>query len=105
MTMILLAAVVVLAVALVIAMLILMRGGRHGNLEAQLDDLGDHIGSTAEGQTRAFERLERELRSEIVETARVSRAELNGGYSQFQQTLAAQFTSITAKLIASPNSL
>jgi len=79
MTMILLAAVVVLAVALVIAMLILMRGGRHGNLEAQLDDLGDHIGSTAEGQTRAFERLERELRSEIVETARVSRAELNGG--------------------------
>jgi DNA recombination protein RmuC len=95
MTMILLAAVVVLAVALVIAMLILMRGGRHGNLEAQLDDLGDHIGSTAEGQTRAFERLERELRSEIVETARVSRAELNGGFSQFQQTLAAQFTSMT----------
>ncbi|MGF6723687.1 DNA recombination protein RmuC [Paraburkholderia sp. GAS41] len=95
MTMILLAAVVVLAVALVIALLILMRGGRHGELEAQLDDLGDHIGSAAQAQTRAFERLERELRSEIEQTARVSRGELNGGFAQFQQTLATQFTSMT----------
>ena len=95
MTMILLAAVVLLAVALVIALLVLMRGGRHGDLEAQLDDLGDHIGLTGQAQTHAFERLERELRSEIEQTARVSRIELNGGFSQFQQTLAAQFTSMT----------
>jgi DNA recombination protein RmuC len=95
MMMALLAAVVVLAVALVIALLILMRGGRQGDLQAHFDELGDHIGSTAQTQTRAFERLERELRSEIKETARVSRTELNGGFSQFQQTLAAQFTSMT----------
>jgi DNA recombination protein RmuC len=91
----LLATLGVLAVALVIALLVLMRGGRHGDLEAHLDDLGDHIGSTAQAQERAFERLERELRSEIKETARVSRTELNGGFSQFQQTLATQFTSMT----------
>jgi DNA recombination protein RmuC len=91
----LLATVGVLAVALLIALLVLMRGGRHGDLQAHLDDLGDHVGSAAEAQTRAFERLERELRSEIKETARVSRTELNGGFSQFQQTLATQFTSMT----------
>ena len=77
MTMILLAAVVVLAVALVIALLMLMRGGRNGDLEAQLDDLGDHVGSAAQEQSRASERIERELRSEIKETARVSRTELD----------------------------
>jgi DNA recombination protein RmuC len=89
------AAVVVLAVALVIALLVLMRGGRQGDLQAQLDQLGDHIGSAAQEQSRASERIERELRSEIKETARVSRTELSGGFSQFQQTLAAQFTSMT----------
>jgi DNA recombination protein RmuC len=95
MTLLLPAAVVVLAVALVIALLVLMRGARQGDLQARLDDLGDHIGSAAQGQSRASERIERELRSEIKETARVSRTELNGGFSQFQQTLAAQFTSMT----------
>ena len=94
-TLLLPAAVVVLAVALVIALLVLMRGGRQGDLQAQLDDLGDHVGSAAQEQSRASERIERELRSEIKETARVSRTELNGGFSQFQQTLAAQFTSMT----------
>jgi DNA recombination protein RmuC len=95
MTLLLPAAVVVLAVALVIALLVLMRGGRQGDLQAQLDQLGDHIGSAAQEQSRASERIERELRSEIKETARVLRTELNGGFSQFQQTLAAQFTSMT----------
>ena len=95
MTLLLPAAVVVLAVALVIALLVLMRGGRQSDLQAQLDQLGDHIGSAAQEQSRASERIERELRSEIKETARVSRTELNGGFSQFQQTLAAQFTSMT----------
>ena len=95
MTLLLPAAVVVLAVALVIALLVLMRGGRQSDLQAQLDQLGDHIGSAAQGQSHASERIERELRSEIKETARVSRTELNGGFSQFQQTLSAQFTSMT----------
>ncbi|HEY1996132.1 DNA recombination protein RmuC [Paraburkholderia sp.] len=95
MMMTLLAAVVALSVALVIAVLILMRGNRHGDLDMRLDELGDHFAATAQAQARTVERLERELRSEITETARISRAELNGGFAQFQQTLAAQFSSMT----------
>lgn len=99
MTMMLPAAVAALAIALLIALLVLVsvlrRGNGHGDLDTRLDDLSDHLGATAAAQSRAYERLERELRGEIAETARVSRSELNGGFSQFQQTLAAQFTSMT----------
>jgi DNA recombination protein RmuC len=99
MSMMLPAAVALLAVALLIALvvfaLVLKRGNQHGDLDTRLDDLGDHIGATAAAQTRAYERLERELRGEITETARASRAELNGGLSQFQQNLTAQFTSMS----------
>ncbi|MDE1183666.1 DNA recombination protein RmuC [Paraburkholderia sp.] len=100
MTMILLlAAVVVLAVALLIAVAILLRGRGRGHddddMHAMFDSLADHLAATGEAQSRSYERLERELRGEITETARVSRVELNGGFAQFQQTLAAQFTSMT----------
>lgn len=99
MTMMLPAAVVALAVALLIALLVLVsvskRSNGHADLDTRLDELADHVGATSATQTRAYERLERELRGEITETARVSRSELNGGFSQFQQTLAAQFTSMT----------
>ncbi|RFU46708.1 DNA recombination protein RmuC [Paraburkholderia sp. DHOC27] len=98
MTMMLPAAVAGLAIALLIALLALVwalrRDNQQGDLDTRLDELGDHIGATGAVQTRAFERLERELRSEITETARVSRAELNGGLSTFQQTLTTQFTSM-----------
>jgi DNA recombination protein RmuC len=99
MTMMLPTVVGVLAVTLLIALLVLAlvlrRGRGHGDLDTRLDELGDHIGASGAAQTRAYERLERELRGEITDTARVSRAELNGGFSQFQQTLTAQFTSMT----------
>ncbi|PCE27790.1 recombinase RmuC [Paraburkholderia acidicola] len=100
MTMTLVAAIVVivaLAVALVIALLILMRGAGRSHQDAlltELGELGDRTVAATDTQTRAFERLERELRSEIVDTARTSRTELSGGFAQFQQTLAAQLTSI-----------
>jgi DNA recombination protein RmuC len=92
----LLAAVVVLAAALVIALIALLRGGAQGRQDERFDELGARIASSADAQTREFERLERELRNDITETARVSRTELSGGFSQFQQTLAAQFTSMTS---------
>ncbi|MGF6755323.1 DNA recombination protein RmuC [Paraburkholderia sp. GAS334] len=94
MTTILLAAVVILAVALVIALLVLMRGRNAANGEDRFAELGERMTDTAGAQTRAYERLERELRNEITETARTSRLELAGGFSQFQQTLASQLTSI-----------
>ena len=95
MTMVLIAAVVVLAVALVIALLILMRGGNDAGQQSLFAELDERLDEAAHEQSRAYERLERELRHDITETARVSRTELNGGFAQFQQTLAAQFTSMT----------
>ncbi|WP_342612452.1 DNA recombination protein RmuC [Burkholderia ambifaria] len=90
-TMLLLAAVVVLAVALAVAIVALVRGGgRHDDTAV----LGDQIEDAAHAQALAVERLERELRGEIVENARGSRTELAGSFSQLQQTLATQLTSI-----------
>ncbi|HEB3529477.1 TPA: DNA recombination protein RmuC [Burkholderia cenocepacia] len=86
----LLAAVVVLAVALAVAIVALVRGGRHDDAAV----LGDQIEDAAHTQARAVERLERELRGEIVENARGSRTELAGSFVQLQQTLAAQLTSV-----------
>ena len=87
----LLAAVVVLAVALAVAIVALVRGGgRHDDAAI----LGDQIEDAAHAQARAVERLERELRGEIVENARGSRTELAGSFAQLQQTLAAQLTSV-----------
>jgi DNA recombination protein RmuC len=94
MTMILVAAVAVLAVALVIALVILMKGATRSDEGGRFDELGGRVAEAAQTQARAYERLEREVRGEIAETARQSRAELGGGVAQFQQTLAAQLTSI-----------
>jgi len=87
----LVAALVVLAVALAVAVVALVRGGgRHDGAAV----LGDQIEDAAHAQARALERLERELRGEIVESARGARTELGGSFAQFQQTLAAQLTSV-----------
>ncbi|HDV6321111.1 DNA recombination protein RmuC [Burkholderia multivorans] len=86
----LVAALVVLAVALAVAVVALVRGGRHDDAAV----LGDQIEDAAHAQARALERLERELRGEIVESARGARTELGGSFAQFQQTLAAQLTSV-----------
>ncbi|TDN69017.1 DNA recombination protein RmuC [Paraburkholderia sp. BL10I2N1] len=94
MTEILLAAVLILAIALVVALLVLMRGRNDANQEVRFAELGKRVTDASDAQARAYERLERELRNEITETARVSRLELGGGFSQFQQALAAQLTSI-----------
>ncbi|MBU9689067.1 DNA recombination protein RmuC [Burkholderia multivorans] len=84
-------ALVVLAVALAVAVVALVRGGgRHDDSAV----LGDQIEDAAHAQARALERLERELRGEIVESARGARTELGGSFAQFQQTLAAQLTSV-----------
>src|SRR5271168_3990855 len=83
-------AVVVLSVALAVA----LRGLARANDLDAFAELGECIETAGEKQTRAYERLERELRGEIAETSRLSRGELGGGFAQFQQTLAAQLTSV-----------
>ncbi|GLU32354.1 DNA recombination protein RmuC [Trinickia caryophylli] len=84
------ATVVVLAVALAVA----LRAVSHANDRAAFVELGECIETASQTQARAYERLERELRSEIAETSRLARVELGGGFAQFQQTLAAQLTSV-----------
>ncbi|QCP50492.1 DNA recombination protein RmuC [Trinickia violacea] len=93
MTMILVAAVALLAVALVIALVVLMKGAGRAN-EHAFAELGEQMLEGAEKQTRAYERLERELRGEIAETSRQSRTELGAGFAQVQQMLAAQLASV-----------
>lgn len=87
---ILAAAVAALAVALVFA----LRGASRAHEQAAWVELGESIETAGQTQARAYERLERELRAEITETSRSSRVELGGGFAQFQQTLAAQLTSV-----------
>ena len=66
-TTLLIAAVILLAVALAVALVIVARGAGR-NDDAAL--LGEQIEDAAHEQARAYERLERELRGEIVESSR-----------------------------------
>ncbi|NRO97398.1 DNA recombination protein RmuC [Paraburkholderia sp. NMBU_R16] len=85
-------AVVILAFSLALA----LRGLTRASERDALAELGARVEAAGQHQTQAYERLERELRSEIAETARLSRGELGGGFAQFQQTLATQLTSVAA---------
>jgi DNA recombination protein RmuC len=95
MMMILVAAVTVLAVALVIAVALLLRVQGRADDHEQFELLNERMDVAADTQAHANERLERQLRNDIAETARVSRTEQSSGFAHFQQTLAAQFSSMT----------
>ncbi|WP_194164350.1 DNA recombination protein RmuC [Lacisediminimonas profundi] len=71
-----------LAAVLVLQLLSLLKAGRR--------DDDDKISRLLQGQ----ERTERELRSELQATAQGSRQEMGSTLAQFQQTLAAQMTSV-----------
>jgi len=72
-----------------------MRGQGGVGEHEQFELLSQRIDAAADAQAHAYERLERQLRNDIAETARVSRTEQSGGFAHFQQTLAAQFGSMT----------
>ncbi|QQC63957.1 DNA recombination protein RmuC [Paraburkholderia ginsengisoli] len=95
MMMILVAAVAVLAVVLVIALALLMRVHGRADDTEQFELLNERLDIATDTQAHAYERLERQLRNDITETARVSRTEQSSGFAHFQQTLAAQFSSMT----------
>lgn len=93
-------ATLVLALALLGAIVALMRARRgphdeHADttLDA-LDQLSDRIAGSTDTQARAAERIERELRNEIARTAQASRSEFGGSFAQVQQALAGHLTSI-----------
>lgn len=94
MTTILMAALVLAVLILTAALAMAVRSATRANDRTAFAELGECIETAGQAQARAYERLERELRGEITETSRLSRAELGGGFAQFQQTLAAQLTSV-----------
>ncbi|WP_322009868.1 DNA recombination protein RmuC [Paraburkholderia sp. J12] len=93
-------ATLLLAIALVIALVVLVRARRGEETEAvhelreALDGLSDRVAAANDTQARAAERIERELRNEIARTAQASRSEFGGGFAQVQQALASHLTSI-----------
>ncbi|HEY1611826.1 MAG TPA: DNA recombination protein RmuC, partial [Paraburkholderia sp.] len=90
-------ATLIIAIALVVALFVLLRGRRgqddHAGAEA-LDALTDRVAAASDTQAHNAERIERELRNEIARTAQGSRSEFGAGFTQVQQALASQLTSI-----------
>ncbi|MGI4858165.1 MAG: DNA recombination protein RmuC [Janthinobacterium lividum] len=78
------------------ALAVVLRRGRRdaGFDDAQFDALLDDVNAFREESARTAERLDRSLRGDITETARIGRAETGAILGQFQQTLAAQLSSI-----------
>ncbi len=78
------------AVIIVLQILTVVRG-RGTDMSAQLAQLQNAL---ERNQQQTSERIERELRSQVQTTAQSTRQELTGNFAQFQQTLAAQLTSV-----------
>ncbi|WP_045363185.1 DNA recombination protein RmuC [Mycoavidus cysteinexigens] len=78
------------AFVLTIGLILFLRA----HLSTQLTVLRTRLDEVHNAQTHASECLERELRSAVTETARMTRVELTTGFVQFQQSLSAQLTSI-----------
>ncbi len=79
-----------LALVLIVGLMLFMRL----SIRAQLIALRTRLDDIYNAQSHASECLERELRSDVTETARMMRVELSTGLAQFQQSLSAQLTSI-----------
>ncbi len=78
------------ALVLIVVLMLFMRI----SIRAQLSALRTRLDDIYNAQSHASECLERELRSDVTETARMTRVELSTGLAQFQQSLSAQLTSI-----------
>lgn len=90
---VLLALVALVAVGALAALMRRTRTGA-GRDDAQFDALLDDVNAFREESARTAERLDRSLRGDMTETARIGRAETGAVLGQFQQTLAAQLSSI-----------
>ncbi|HZW12782.1 MAG TPA: DNA recombination protein RmuC [Noviherbaspirillum sp.] len=79
-----------LAIVLILQVVLLFRA-RGSENAAQLLQLKDAL---QQHQQQTSERIERELRNQVQTSAQSTRQELSGSLAQFQQTLAAQLTSV-----------
>lgn len=82
-----------ITVVVVLQLLILMRK-QGSNQDAQLLALQTQLQQTQNQQQQAQERSERSLREQVQSTAQATRQELGANFSQFQQTVSAQLTSV-----------
>jgi DNA recombination protein RmuC len=83
-------ALAIAAVIIVFQILALLRGSgkaQSARLEKLQSELQQH-------QQQASERMERELRSDVQTSAQGTRQELSGNFTQLQQTVTAQLTSV-----------
>ncbi|BAO87041.1 DNA recombination protein RmuC [Caballeronia cordobensis] len=99
MTQTLVGALAVLAIALVAALIALvmsMRRNSNAFIFDEFEALTDRVNDMGEAHARAQERLERGLRGDIAESARVSRMESQGGFAQFHQTLSTQLANTSS---------
>ena len=91
MTQIELIALLLIATVIIVLQIIAVVRGRGSDTSAQLIQLQIAL---EKHQQQTSERIERELRSQVQSTAQSTRQELTGNFAQFQQTLAAQLTSV-----------
>jgi DNA recombination protein RmuC len=91
MTQIELIAFLLIAAVIVVLQVIALVRSRGTDVAPQLNQLQNAI---ERHQQQTSERTERELRGQVQSTAQSTRQELTGNFAQFQQTLAAQLTSV-----------
>jgi DNA recombination protein RmuC len=82
-----------ITVVVVLQLLILMRK-QGSNQDVQLSALQTQLQQTQNQQQQAQERSERSLREQVQSTAQATRQELGANFTQFQQTVSAQLTSV-----------
>jgi DNA recombination protein RmuC len=80
-----------LTAAVFILQIVMLLRGRGGDASAKLLQLQDEL---QRHQQQSAERIERELRNQVQTSAQGTRQELGGNFTQFQQALAAQLTSV-----------
>ena len=83
-----------LLVLLVILNIVLLLRGKRNDDSTQFRDLQTFLQQDQQQQQQTQERTERSLREQVQSTAQATRQELGGNFSQFQQVLAAQLTSV-----------
>lgn len=85
--------IIAVAIIAILQVWILLRK-QGGNQDAQWLALQSQLQQTLTQQQQAQERTERALREQVQSTAQATRQELGVNFSQFQQTLSAQLTSV-----------
>lgn len=79
------------ALAVVVLQIVLLLRKRGNDMTPQLMQIQQEL---QRSQQQAGERIERELREQLQSTSQATRQELGGNFTQFQQALAAQLTSV-----------